>query len=338
MKLAARDTRKYLHQPFPAKPALLLYGFDAMRVSMARATLITALAGSSAAADMRLDRMAAAELRKEPARLIDALKARGFFPGPRAVVVEDAPNSLAGTIQAALAEWRDGDATLVVVAGQLKPADALRRLFESAQNAYAIAIYDDPPSREEIVTELQKNGLTNISAAAMTALVGLANEIGPGDFTQVVTKLSLFKFGDSGETTASDVQAVAPATTEAGLDEAIRAVAEGRANDVAPQLQRLAAQGSGAVALCSAIARHFRQIHAAASDAQGPEHWAQSSRMFGPRRDQIVAQARKWGLALLERALEVAMETDLTLRSPKPVPEHALVERACLRIAMLCPK
>ncbi len=338
MKLAARDTKRFLTQPSPAKPAILLYGFDAMRVSMARVTLINALVGPKATEDMRLDRIPAADLRKEPARLIDAIKAQGFFPGPRAVLLEDTPNSLSGTVAAAVAEWREGDATLVVVAGLLRPADALRKLFETAQNAYAIAIYDDPPSRDEIERDLAKAGLKNIGVPAMTALVALGGELDPGDFAQVITKLSLYKIGDPGETSLADVQAIAPITTEADLDDAIRAVAEGRAHDVAPQLQRLAGQGSNAVALSSGVARHFRMLHAAASDSRGPDQWAESSRMFGPRRDQIVSQARKWGPMLLERALDVVMETDLTLRSSKPVPAQALVERACLRIAMLCPK
>lgn len=338
MKLAARDTKKFLSHPVPAKSAMLIYGFDAMRVSLARATLVNALVGPKAADDMRLDRLAGSDLRKEPARLIDAIKAQGFFPGPRAVVVDDATNTLANAIGAALSEWREGDATLVVAAGQLKASDALRKLFESAQNAYAIPIYDDPPTRDEIQRDLEKAGLNNISTDAMIALVALGSTLDPGDFAQVLTKLSLYKLGDASPTSVSDIQAVAPATTEADLDDAIRAVAEGRAHDVAPQLQRLAGQGANAVSLCMGITRHFRQLHSAASDARGPEQWAEGSRIFGPRKDQIVHQARRWGPMLLERALEVAMETDLTLRSSKPVPAQALVERACLRIAMLCPK
>ncbi len=338
MKLAARDTKRFLSQPTPGKPAILLYGFDAMRVSLARVTLVNALVGAKAADDMRLDRIAAADLRKEPARLLDAMKAQGFFPGPRAVLVEDVPNSLASVIGSALTDWREGDATLVVVAGQLKPADSLRKLFESAQNAYAVPIYDDPPSRSEIEQDLAKAGLKNISSAAVNALIALGSELDPGDFAQVINKLSLYKIGDMTETSIADIQAIAPITTEASLDDAIRAVAEGRLHEVAPQLQRLTGQGSNPVALCSAIARHFRMLHAASSDGRGPEQWAESSRMFGPRREQIVAQARRWGTALLERALDVVMETDLTLRSSKPAPAQAVVERACLRIAMLCPK
>lgn len=338
MKLPTRDTKTYLSKPVPAKSALLLYGFDAMRVALARTSLVAALVGENAAADMRLDRLAGSDLRKEPSRLIDALKARGFFPGPRAVVVEDAADVLAGTISTALHDWQDGDATLVVVAGQLKPASPLRKLFETAPNAFAVPIYSDPPDRDEIARDLEKAGLKALSSGAFAALLALGGELDPGDFAQLINKLALFKLGDAAETSLADVESVAPATTEADLDDAIRAVAEGRSHDVAPLLQRLAGQGSNAVALCSGVARHFRMIHAAASDARGPEQWAATSRLFGPRRDQIVNQARKWGPMLLERALDVVMETDLTLRSPKPVPAHALVERACLRIAMLCPK
>jgi len=89
VKLAARDIKKYLQQPVPAKPALLIYGLDAGRVSAARSAVAAALAGANAADEMRLDRIAAADLRKEPALLVDAIKAQGFFPVPRVVVAED---------------------------------------------------------------------------------------------------------------------------------------------------------------------------------------------------------------------------------------------------------
>ncbi|RMF33729.1 MAG: DNA polymerase III subunit delta, partial [Alphaproteobacteria bacterium] len=46
-------------------------------------------------------------------------------------------------------------------------------------------------------------------------------------------------------------------------------------------------------------------------------------------------QIRGWGLAGLERALRILMQTDLTLRSGSAAPPEALVSRALIGIARL---
>jgi DNA polymerase-3 subunit delta len=51
---------------------------------------VSALLGPNADEEMRLTRLTAAELRSDSALLLDAVKAVGFFPGPRAVQVDQA--------------------------------------------------------------------------------------------------------------------------------------------------------------------------------------------------------------------------------------------------------
>ena len=72
---------------------MLLFGADAMRVALKRAALVEALIGAEGAAEMRLTRLAGADLRRDPAALLDAMKAVGFFPGARVVLVEEAADA-----------------------------------------------------------------------------------------------------------------------------------------------------------------------------------------------------------------------------------------------------
>ena len=51
---------------------------------------------------------------------------------------------------------------LVVTAGTLTKASALKKLFEDHPNACAAGIYDDPPGREEIEAALAAAGLSAI--------------------------------------------------------------------------------------------------------------------------------------------------------------------------------
>ena len=57
--------------------------------------------------------------------------------------------------------------------------------------------------------------------------------------------------------------------------------------------------------------------------------------VFGPRRDRMLRQAQGWGMRRLEQALEVLVDTDLTLRSTSRAPTMAVMERALIRLAML---
>ena len=140
MKLSSRDAAAYFRKPDPKSAGLLIYGADAMRVALKRQEVIAALIGPEGADEMRLDRMTGAELRKEPARLLDAVKAQGFFPGARVAFVEDATDGLAAVIETALGEWAAGDAHIIVTAGALNARSALRKVFEKHPTAKAAGI------------------------------------------------------------------------------------------------------------------------------------------------------------------------------------------------------
>lgn len=337
MKLSGAAATAYFGKPDPAAAGLLIFGQDAMRVALRRQEVIRALIGPEGEAEMRLTRIAAGVLRKDPAALMDAMKAQGFFPGPRVAFLEEATDTLAPLVTAALKDWRPGDAQLLVTAGGLTTKSALVKLFEAHPSARCIGIYDDPPSREEIETTLRNAGLLQIDPPAMTDLLALARDLDPGDFRQTVEKIALYKYRDTAPLSPADVAACAPATIEAEADDVLHAVAEGRGAAIGPLMRRLEGQGVLPVTLCIGAMRHFRILHAAACDPGGPAAGVQRMRppVFGPRRDRIIRQAGEWGIKRLEEALGLLVETDLTLRSSSRAPAMAVMERALIRLAMM---
>ncbi|KUJ79015.1 DNA polymerase III subunit delta [Ruegeria profundi] len=338
MKLSPREAEGYFARPDADKAGLLIYGADAMRVALKRQQVLTALLGSNAEEEMRLTRMPGADLRGDPALLLDAVKAVGFFPGPRAVFVEDTTDVAAPAIIAAFEDWAPGDAQIIVTAGQLKASSKIRKAFEAHPLAYAVGIYDDPPSRGEVERILKQSGLDNIPNDSMSALVELATAISPGDFAQTIEKLSLYKYGDRSELSIEDIMACAPRSTEAGLDDVLNVIAEGRAGEIGPLIRRLQSQGTNAVTLCIGATRHFRTLYACASDPGGAAQGIGKLRppVYGKRRDRILRQAQGWGAPKLQTALTVLTDTDLSLRSAgQTAPAMALVERAMIRLAML---
>jgi DNA polymerase-3 subunit delta len=127
---------------------------------------------------------------------------------------------------------------------------------------------------------------------------------------------------------------MAPATIEAEVDDLIDAVAEARSQAIGPLFRRLEGQGVLPVTICIGALRHFRILHAAATDPQGPGVGIQKARVNFKQKDAMGRQAGQWGVRALETAVAILLETDLTLRSASKAPGMAVMERALIRIAM----
>ncbi len=337
MKLTGNAATAYFRKPDPGHTGLLIFGADPMRVADKRQEAIAALVGPAGEEEMRLTRINAADLRKDPALLDDAIKAQGFFPGHRVAFVEDATDGLAKVIDAALQDWKPGDAQIVVTAGQLTAKSALRKAFEAHSNAVSIGIYDDPPTVADIEQTLAQSGIDMPDRDVMDALMSLAGSLEPGDFRQTIEKVSLYKRGDATPLTIADVMANAPQSAEVDVDDVLEVVSLGQADQLGPVLRNLYAQGITPVTLCIGAMRHFRRLHTVASDPGGPAAGVGRLRppVFGPRRDKIARQAGHWGRDRLERALTALTDVDLQLRSANTAPQSALMERTLIRLAMM---
>ncbi len=337
MKLNGAAAAKYLSQPDATHTALLIFGADPMRVADKRQQAITALVGPQGEEEMRLIRINAADLRKDPALLDDAIKAQGFFPGHRVAFVEDATDGLAKLIEAALSDWQAGDAQVVITAGQLTAKSALRKVVEGHRNAIAIGLYDDPPTMADIERSLAAASIPQPDREVMDALMALASTLEPGDFRQTLEKVSLYKRGDDTPLSIADVMANAPQSAEVDVDDILEVVATGQVELLGPLMRNLSAQGVTPVTLCIGAMRHFRRLHVVASDPGGPAAGVGRLRppVFGPRRDKIVGQASRWGRDKLERALTALTDVDLQLRSANTAPPAALLERTLIRLTMM---
>jgi DNA polymerase-3 subunit delta len=337
MKLTGAAANNYFRQPDPSHMALLIFGADPMRVADKRQQVINALVGPQGEEEMRLTRISASDLRKDPAMLDDAIKAQGFFPGHRVAFVEDATDGLSKVIAAALADWQPGDAQVVITAAQLTAKSALRKVVEGYSNAVSIGLYDDPPTMADVELALKDAGIAPPDRDVMDALLALANSLEPGDFRQTIEKVSLYKRGDESPLSIADIMANAPQSAEVDVDDVLEIVATGQADQLGPLLRNLYAQGVTPVTLCIGAMRHFRRLHVVASDPGGPAAGAGRLRppVFGPRRDKIVRQAGQWGRDRLEKALTALTDVDLQLRSASTAPQNALMERTLIRLAMM---
>ncbi len=327
MKLRGAEIDRFCARPAATARGALIWGEDQGLVAERRDRLLGALLGPGAAEEMRLTRLDAAALRADPAALDTALRARGFFPGPRAVLLAGATDALAPAVGAALAEAAAPDAFLLVAADQLTGRSALRALFEGAPHAAALPCYAEAPDPRALAEALRAAGAAPTPDAA-AALASVARDLTRAEALRLVETLALHSPAADGPLTEADVAALAPLSAGGAVEAALDAVFEGGAAAVRRELARLAAHGTGAVEIALACQRRLRQLHAAAVDP------AALGRIQPPsRRDRLAAQARRWGPARLERAMAVLYETDAGLRGGSKAPPAVLLERALLRVA-----
>ena len=338
MKLTSRDVFSFFNSPPKGITGVLIYGNDPMGVSDKRNQFIKSLLGSNAAKEMRLARISRENLKKEPEQAIDLCKAQGFFPGERALLIEEGNETITEIIIKAVEAWRDGDATIVVTAGSLKPSSSLRKFFEQKKNTYSLPIYDNPMTKFEVEKIIAESGLQNVTQEAFAHLVTVASELQPGDFKQSVNKLALYKLNDEKPVTYQDIINCTPISNEADIDEVLSVILTGNEFKVSQILGRLSSQGILPVTLIIAATRHFKALFSIISNPGGVKAGATALRppVYGPRKEALTNQAQKWGPVKIKTVIKILTATDLQLRSSnQQAPKMVLVERLFIRIALL---
>src|SRR6267154_3193826 len=142
-KLAPSRLAAFLHRPDPEIRAVLLYGPDEGLVRE-RAGIILRTVCPDLNDPFRVADLGAAALAADPARLADETAQLSLTGGRRVVRVRGAGDLLAKLFTEFL-KPSSGEAFVVVEAGELPSRSALRRAFEAARLAVAIACYPDTP-------------------------------------------------------------------------------------------------------------------------------------------------------------------------------------------------
>ena len=338
MKLNPRELSKLVEKPDPTLAAVLFYGSDTMRVALKRQEYLENLLGPNAEQEMRLTRFIGDDILKDRTAVFDAVKSVGFFPGQRAVLIENTSDRTSKIIIECIEAWNKTDAHIVVTSGLLRPTSQLRKAFETLQNTIAAPIYDNPLTEMEIKTELTRAGIQINDPAIMDALYNLSKELEPGDFRNTLEKIYLYKLSDKSPLTAKDISMCSPISAEANLEELIHAVSGGNIKKINHILNRLEAQGVQPVTLCLSFQRHFKLLLNLKNHVGTPLEAISSYKppIFGPKRNAIINQLKLWNEETLKIALSFFVELDLDLRSAtNRYPSLAMTERVLIRVAMI---
>ncbi len=338
MKINPKELSNLLDKPDPSLAAVLFYGSDAMRVALKRQEYLENLLGPNAEQEMRFTRFSGDDILKDRAAVFDAVKSVGFFPGQRAVLIENTSDKTSKIIIECIEAWNNTDAHIVVTSGLLRPTSQLRKAFENFKNTLAAPIYDNPLTEMEIKTELTRAGLLINEPGVIEALYNLSKELEPGDFRNTLEKIYLYKLNDKSPLTAKDISMCSPISAEANVEEIVLAVSSGHTNKINHILNRLEAQGVQPVTVCLSFQRHFKLLLNLKHHRGVPLEAISSYKppIFGPRRNAILNQLKLWNEETLKIALSFFVDLDLDLRSAtRRYPSFAITERVLIRVAMV---
>ena len=193
MKITAARVERFLRRPDRAVVCTLVYGPDQGLVRERAETLVRHVAGDLDD-PFRVVELTAAAVANDPACLADEAATLSFSGGLRVVRVRAANDGLTKVFEDFLAVARD-DAQVVVEAGHLGNRSSLRRVFERAGNAAALACYqDDEHVLHGIIAEsLAGHGLTASpdALAYLTENLGADRQVSRNE----LEKLALYKGG-----------------------------------------------------------------------------------------------------------------------------------------------
>lgn len=276
MKLPATRTEAFLARfaaaPDPGVRALLFYGPDAGLVRE------RAMAASRAiVADLRdpfrVAELAGAALAADPARLADEVQALSLTGGRRVVRVREAGDAQGALFERFLRAAGPGDGLVVVEAGDLAPRSSLRRAFEAADDAVAVACYADGP--RELRALVRDTMAPHRITLAPEAVEYLVDNLGGdrGLSRQELGKLALY-VGDGGTLDAETAMALVGDSAQVSLDDIVYAACAGELAALERALQRAFDEGAAAVSVLRALSRHVQRLHltgariAAGADAE----------------------------------------------------------------------
>lgn len=334
MKIAPKDADSFARNPPQGVRAVLVYGADAGLVRE-RADRLAQSVVADLSDPFRVVALAPSALKDDPALLNDEAAAIALGGGRRVIRLRDATDALADRL-AAFLDAAPGDALVIVEAGALAARSRLRKLFEGANNAAALACYPDEGAGLDrlIARALAERGLA-IDDDARDALAGLLG----GD--RLATRSELDKLATycaaAGRVTRADVEACVGDGAALGLDALALAVADGDLAALDRALARAWREGLSPVAVLRAVGRHVMRLHRIAARTGGGETLDAALRAERPPlhfrlSDAIRRHHRAWPLARTERALERLMEAEIACKTTA-MPAETLCAQALMRLA-----
>ncbi|MFN3624235.1 MAG: DNA polymerase III subunit delta [Hyphomicrobium sp.] len=330
--IKAHQANSFLSPPGPKYPAVLFYGTDTGLIAERAHKLAGIFAARDAGEIVRLDD---ADLDSDPDRLAVELQTIPMFGGSKVVRATAGRRINAAALQPLL-EGGTLAATLIIEAGNLKPTDAMRSLFEKSAQAAAVACYaDEAADIEGLIREVLAAhglGITSDARELLVARMGADRAMSRGE----IEKLALYAAG-KGQIEASDIEAIVGDASELAIDRALNAAASGDAPRAVAEFSRAIAAGESAQMIILALQRSLQRLHRIRTDLDAGTSFEEVIRQQRPpvhfkQKDALSLQCRMWTSPRLSQALALTAEAAKAARLNSPL-EEAIAEELLIAVA-----
>jgi DNA polymerase-3 subunit delta len=271
------------------------------------------------------------------AKLFDEAAAISMLGGRRVIRIRTGANALAKLFESFLDD-AVGDALVVVEGGDLAKNASLRKIFEEADNAAAIACYGDTAQNLTGVVRdaLKAEGLAISAEALDDAVSRLGSD--RGVTRRELEKLALYAHGKK-NVDIEDVRAVMGDEAEVRVDEICDAAGEGDLKRLDLALERVWGEDISAIAVVRAVMGHFQKLLQVKVAGERGENVDAAMRKIWPpihfsRTSSFKMQATRWSEAKLADALDLLLETEALCKTTS-VPSEAVLGRALFNIAAM---
>jgi len=331
-----QEAERFAAAPPPGLRLFLVYGSDPGGVTeRARALERVALQRGGGDAPIRIG---SDELGGRPGGVAEELNSASLFGGEPVVALRvlDGRHNVMGAVQPVFAE-PPAAGWLIVEAGELPPANALRKAFETAPHAAALPTYPlEGASLNAFIRAAAEEAGVRLAPDALDALA----EHLSGDrqaARRELEKLFLY-LGPGGTAGLAEVEAVVGEVGGVKLDELIDAALLGNCETVEAGLARLEAEGGSVSGLATQTLRHLCQLsafRAAMDGGLGAAAVLDRARppVFARRRSTVEAELRRWPSADLAAARH-RVDRAVALARTQPALERAAISEALHAVAL----
>ncbi len=341
MKLGGQPLERFLRQPSPGQPVVLVYGPDQGLVRERVERLVGAVLDDPKD-PFRLSELGADAVRADPGRLLDEARSLCLVGGRRVVRLRQASDQVTAACRPLLGLGAL-DALIVIDAGELGPGSSLRRLLEGAPNAVAIACYrDEGRDLGALVDRLLAEHDLEVEPDARAWLV---EHLGAdrGVTRSEIAKLALYVAEPADgrhapRVTLETAALVVGDSAALELDDLVHATVLGDASQVERCLDRLLGEGQSPVRLLRALANHVTRLHALALRVEAGEGIEQVIDRARPpihfrRKASVKAELQRWPAARAAAGLGRLLEAEIGCKTTG-WPAAALCRRAALGICL----
>ncbi len=315
MKIQGASIRRFIDKPDKAVRAVLLYGPNES-FSHEAAQKLAAWAVGKSDDPYAVTKLGDDDIKKDAARLIDALSAQSLLGGPTVVWARLNGKGADSAIVDALEGFERDEPLgyLIVEAGDLGSTAELVKKFTAAKNAAVIAFYEETDAeRAQHARALAKEFGISFDRDAEDLFLS-ALPVDRGLATKEIEKLALYAHGLGRAVTTADLEALMTDEGESALDAASLAAAQGKAAQAVEALARIDAL-SGISALRALLRRlhQLREARLLIDGGMSPTDAIGKLRppVFWKERDAVAAQARLWTGKKLNAAFDILWSAEL---------------------------